>query len=324
MNEFVYDVDVNSQIRISNSNELEQKRYDLIDFIWNQESIPTNLPTKIQENIFDPNYNDLKNLDQIIQIEHEMEFGINSVAYMFIPKTSNEKLVIYHQGHGGDFLKGKDTIDFFLNDGFTVFAFSMPLLGMNDKPIVHVEEYGSLILNTHDHLRYLESENFNPLKLFFEPITVSINYLEENFDYSEYYMIGISGGAWTAMYYSAIDDRINQTYPVAGPYPLFIRSNYNQLGDYETEKTELLKIVNELEAYVLGSHGENRKFIQIYNKFDSCCWDGDYYTIFQETVKEKVRKLGDGYYDVILDDTHHKHIISEYALKLIKNSINSN
>jgi hypothetical protein len=324
MNKFIYDVDVDSQIHIFNSNDLEKKRSDLINYIWNQELLPTDLPTEIHQNIYDSNYVDMKNLKQINQIEHKMEFKINSVSYMFIPKISNDKLVIYHQGHGGDFLKGKNTIDFFLNNGFTVLAFSMPLLGINDKPIIHTEEYGTFILNTHDHLKYLESKNFNPIKLFFEPILVSINYLEKNFHYDEYYMVGISGGAWTAMYYSAIDDRITQTYPVAGPYPLFIRSNYNTLGDYETEHTGLLKIVNELETFVLGSHGKDRKFVQIYNKYDSCCWDGDYFNIFEEIVKEKNMKLGGGYYDVILDDTHHEHIISDHALNLIKNSMDSN
>jgi hypothetical protein len=196
----------------------------------------------------------------------------------------------------------------------------MLLLGINEKPIVETE-FGPIILNSHDHLKYLESEKFVPLKLFFEPLVVSLNYLDSHFNFDEYYMVGISGGAWTAMYYSAIDERISQTYPVAGPYPLFIRSNYNQIGDYETEHPQLLEIVNELEAYLMGSFGKDRKFVQIYNKFDSCCWDGEYYKIFESTIKEKVSEFGSGYYDVIIDDTHHQHIISDHALILIKNNM---
>lgn len=320
MNDFIYNENIDSLIYISTPLDVEKKRNELIKFIWNQNMLPDYLPTNIQYDIEDSRFS-LQNLEQIVLIEHKMEFGINSISYLFLPEKTNNKLIIYHQGHGGDFIKGEKTIQFLLKEGFSVIAFSMPLLGNNDKPIVHTEEFGTIILNSHDHLKYLESENLNPLKFFFEPISVSINYMEKNYDFDEYIMIGISGGAWTSMYYSAIDDRISDTYPVAGPYPLFIRSNYNQLGDYETENTKLLSIVNELEAYIMGAYGKDRKFVQIYNKYDSCCWDGEYFEIFKDTIKEKISELGVGYYDVMLDDTHQKHIISEYALELITNSI---
>ena len=52
-----------------------------------------------------------------------MEYGINSVSYLFLPEQSNEKLILYHQGHGGDFLLGKDTIQFFLDRNFTVLLY---------------------------------------------------------------------------------------------------------------------------------------------------------------------------------------------------------
>ena len=320
MNDFIYDVDVDSLIDISSVDELKIKRLHLINYIWNEDNLPKKFPTDIQLDIDNSFFTKLTNLKQIDMIEHKMNYGINSVSYLFHPEENNNKLVIYHQGHGGDFIKGKNTIQFFLNQGYTVQAFTMPLLGINEKPIVKTE-YGTIILNSHDHLKYLESENFNPLKLFFEPISVSLNYLDSHFTFDEYYMVGISGGAWTSMYYSAMDERISQTYPVAGPYPLFIRSNYNQIGDYETEHPILLEIVNELEAYLMGSYGKDRKFVQIYNKFDSCCWDGEYFKIFESTIKEKVTELGLGNYDVILDATHHQHIISESALVLIKNNI---
>jgi hypothetical protein len=320
MDDFVYGVDINSLIDISSVDELKIKRSQLIYYLWNQNDLPQEFPTNIQQNIDVSLFSDLKNLKQIDLIEHKMEFGINSISYMFHPEDSNNKIVFYHQGHGGDFIKGKNTIEFFLNNGYTVQAFSMLLLGINEKPIVETE-FGPIILNSHDHLKYLESEKFVPLKLFFEPLVVSLNYLDSHFNFDEYYMVGISGGAWTAMYYSAIDERISQTYPVAGPYPLFIRSNYNQIGDYETEHPQLLEIVNELEAYLMGSFGKDRKFVQIYNKFDSCCWDGEYYKIFESTIKEKVSEFGSGYYDVIIDDTHHQHIISDHALILIKNNM---
>ena len=319
MNEFIYDVDVLSLIHIAEPVDIDDKRKKLIDFIWNAE-FPSILPTKIEYDLIDPLF-DMENLAQIDKIEYNMEFGINSISYLFIPIESNNKLIIYHEGHAGDFIKGKKTIEFFLKNGYTVEAFSMPLLGMNNKPIVETENFGTIILNSHNHLKYVKSDNLEPIKFFFEPITASLNYLKNNYSFDDYYMIGISGGAWITMYYSAMDDRISQSYSVAGPYPLYIRSNYNQIGDYETELPEFIAITNELESYIMSSYGENRKFVQIYNQFDSCCFDGDFFKTYEHVIKEKIKQLGKGTYDVYLDDTHYQHIISDYALNIILDSM---
>ena len=85
-----------------------------------------------------------------------MEYDVNSISYLFVPESSNNKLVIYHQGHGGDFYKGKDVIQFFLDEGFTVLAFSMPLLGMNNQPVVEVPNIGTIKLTSHEHLRFIQ------------------------------------------------------------------------------------------------------------------------------------------------------------------------
>ena len=65
-----------------------------------------------------------------------MEFGARSIIYLFHPRSSNGQLLIYHQGHGGDFFRGVDTIRFFLRHGYAVAAFAMPLLGMNGNRLL--------------------------------------------------------------------------------------------------------------------------------------------------------------------------------------------
>lgn len=324
MNEFIYDVDVNSLIHINDEQDIIGKRNKLIDYIWNGQNVPNSqLPQKITTNIVDSRYGDLENLQNIDKIEYEADYGINSVAYIFFPKNTNNKLVIYHQGHDGDFVNGKNTISFFLKNDYTVLAFSMPLLGMNNQPIVDLPNFGPIILKSHDHLKYIESDKLRPIKFFFEPIFVSLNYMEKNYNFDAYYMVGISGGAWMSMYYPAIDVRISQSYPVAGPYPLYLRSNYDVIGDYETELPDLIRVANELEVYVMSSYGENRKLMQIYNKYDSCCWDGEYFKTYANVVKNKIKNLGKGSYEVYLDDTHRRHQISNHALNVILESMSN-
>ena len=108
-----------------------------------------------------------------------MDYSVNSIAYHFHPINSNNKLIIYHQGHRGDFILGKNTIQFFLNKGYSVIAFTMPLIGTNNKPIVSTEKLGTFKLVSHDSLNLLESNNFSPLKFFIEPVILSLNYLDK-------------------------------------------------------------------------------------------------------------------------------------------------
>ena len=59
---------------------LLQKRENLIDFIWKGDEFPTRLPDSIERDIFDKNFDDLKNLKKIDRITVEMKHGINSIA----------------------------------------------------------------------------------------------------------------------------------------------------------------------------------------------------------------------------------------------------
>ncbi|NDF47726.1 MAG: hypothetical protein EB158_05970 [Nitrosopumilaceae archaeon] len=324
INKFSYDTNVKNLIRIHSEQDITNKRNDLINYVWSGHGLPESaMPQNVKENISDSRYHDLTNLQRIDKITYEMDYGVNSISYMFVPKESNNKVVVYHQGHDGDFYAGKDTIEYFLKNKYTVIAFSMPLLGMNSQPVVETQSFGPIILKSHNHLRYIESDSLKPVKFFFEPIYASLNYLEQKYGFDAYYMTGISGGAWVSMYYPAIDNRISQSYPVAGPLPLYLRSNYDTIGDYETELPDLIRIANELEIYVMDAHGENRKFIQIYNKYDPCCWSGTYFETYEQTVKDKVKELGSGIYDVNLDETNKEHTISQNTLDAISRSMNS-
>ena len=250
-----------------------------------------------------------------------MEYGVNSLAYLFIPESSNNELIIYHQGHGGNFFKGKDTIQYFLEKNYSVLAFSMPLLGMNEQPIVDISNLGKIKLTSHEHLRFLESDDFSPILFFVEPLVVSLNYLDKNYNFDHYHMIGISGGGWNVTLFSAIDERISQTYSVAGSLPIYLRSIPENRGDYEQWVPELYQIANYLDLYIMSSSGENRKFIQIFNKYDPCCFSGELFRTYENEVSDVVSKLDNGHFEIFLDDTHKNHKISENSLEIISNSI---
>ena len=323
-NQFISQTDIDSLIKINDKSDIDQKRYFLTEFLWDagtlhRVSYKSPLP-QVESDISDSRYDNFQNLKRIDRLTVEMKYGINSISYLFIPEKSNGKLILYHQGHGGDFILGKRTIQFFLDQNFTVLALTMPLVGMNNQPIVEMEGFGKIKLISHEQLKLLETDSFNPMRLFFDPIQINLTFLQKEYDFKQYSMIGISGGGWTTVIYSAIDERISDSFSIAGSVPFYLRVNDRDIGDYEQTNSDLYQNVNYLEIYVLSGYGDGRKHIQIFNKNDPCCFSGNGYETYEFIIKDKISQLGNGDFQVFVDDTHNEHKISDTTLEhIIKN-----
>ena len=320
-NSKVFETDTSSLIHVTNDISKNEIKNNLINHIWKQNTLPNNELSKIEKNISLDKYSELNNLESIDKLTIEMKHGVNSIVYLFKPSISNDELIIYHQGHRGDFIEGKETIAYFLEKNYSVIAFSMPLLGMNSQPVVDIPQFGKIKIQSHNQFELLETETFTPIKFFVEPIILTINYLENNYDFNSYHMVGISGGGWTTTLAAAIDDRISQSFSVAGSYPMFLRSDTKNFGDYEQHNLELYKIANYLDLYVLASVGDDRKFIQIFNMHDPCCFGGTAFEEYEDNIIATVKTFDNGYFKVYLDDTHREHEISDHSLEIINNEI---
>jgi len=323
-NQFLNQADIDSLIKIDNKSDIDQKRNFLTEFFWDvgslQRVIDKSPLPQVEYDISDSRYSDFQNLNRIDKLTVEMEYGINSISYLFIPEVSNEKLILYHQGHGGDFILGQETIQYFLNRDFTVLASTMPLVGMNNQPIVEIDGFGKIKLISHEQLNLLKTNGFNPMRLFIDPIQINLTFLHKEYAFQQYSMIGISGGGWTTVIYSAIDERISDSFSVAGSMPFYLRVNDRDIGDYEQTNTDLYQNVNYLEFYVLSGYGEKRTHIQIFNKNDPCCFSGNGYETYEFIIKDKISQLGNGDFQVFVDNTHNEHKISDTALEyIIKN-----
>tara|TARA_B100000029_G_scaffold387718_1_gene383767 strand:+ start:1012 stop:2088 length:1077 start_codon:yes stop_codon:yes gene_type:complete len=320
-NSSIKNFDANLLISIHSEADIIQKRNDLKNSIWYSNEIPKTEKIFVEKNISDTRFLNIKNLKQIDKIIIEMEHDVNSIVYLFHAQENNGELIIYHQGHSGGFVNGKSTIDFLLTNGYSVMAFSMPLKGLNSQPIVQIPNIGDIKLIEHDQFELLETNDFSPLHYFFSPINDSLNYLDKNYSFSKYHMIGISGGGWTTTVYPAIDTRIIKSFAVSGSLPLPLRIVPEDIGDYEQSHPKIYGIANYLELYVMSSYGHNREFVQVFNKFDPCCFSGTLFENYQDEIKNKLSKLNYGKFAIILDDTHNEHKISEYALEQILKKI---
>jgi len=313
-------LNLSDMISIQDKNDIIQKRYQLTQFIWNSDEIPKKLPDIVENNFYDERFDDLSNLKHIDKLIIEMEYGVSSTVYMFVPETNNGKLILYHQGHSGGFINGKYIIQKFLNNGFSVAAFSMPLLGLNNQPIVEIEKIGPVKFFKHDQLIYLENNNFSSMSYFFTPLAATLNHIDKNYSFDEYTMVGISGGGWASTVYPALDTRISKSFAVAGSLPLSLRNTSNDVGDYEQYRLDFYSIANYFELYLMSAYGETREFIQIFNKYDPCCFAGNISISYADSIKDRLSELGTGNFEVIIDDTHHEHKISDTVIELILNN----
>ena len=151
------------------------------------------------------------------------------------------------------------------------------------------------------------------------PIAGSINYANQHHNYTKIVMAGLSGGGWSTVLYSALDERIQKSYSIAGSMPIYIRNSQNESGDYEQLVPSLYKIANYLELYIMTTSNK-RSHIQVVNRFDDCCFSGTAFKTYIDFVANKALSMG-GRYFLMLDETLIRHVVSQQARKLLKQDI---
>jgi Concanavalin A-like lectin/glucanases superfamily len=349
---------VPNMIHIGTPNDVETVRTNIINYLWPTTGWPGSKMPQSVTTVYDPChginnsgwYQGLSNLNLVakidrldIKMDHD-KYGVDwhSYAYLLQPKTSINRLLIVHQGHGDSFfLCGiNETIEFFLSHGFSIMTFYMPLYGENvpysqDWPY---NTYGYC----HDGVYDVLGKSF--IHVFLEPVVVGINYVKSQYNFLDISMTGISGGGWTTHWCAALDTRISMSFPVAGSLPLYIMqvstiTNGNSWGchwengiDKEQYWSELYgygyidgsnSITSYLDLYIMGGYGENREEVQILNQYE-CIFYGVTYRTYEPYVRDAVEQLGQGAFSVYLNtiyDEDYDH--SWYNHAIHRNAINN-
>jgi len=106
-----------------------------------------------------------------------------------------------------------------LSDGYSVLLTFMPQYRPDDN------------VNNANHQAMFTDPTFQPAvgsvwQYFLGAVLAGLNYVQNNSvsggfpNYTEYDMLGLSGGGWTTVVYSAVDTRIKTSIQVAGSEPL--------------------------------------------------------------------------------------------------------
>lgn len=123
-------------------------------------------------------------------------------------------------------------------------------------------------------------------------------------------MVGVSSGAWVTLVAAALDPRITLSVPVSGVMPLAL------LQGPETSAHEIVggisDIAGVLDLSVMGADRHGRRQLQIFNRYDRCCFHGPRLELYAPQSAAAAKGFG-GRIDVSFDETHARHKISGWA-----------
>ena len=296
-------------------------RAQVINFVWNQSTLPFDLPDNVQQSVSidstDLDTTGMTNLSRIDRLDINTE-GNGTHVYVLWPSTSNSRLVLYHGGHDDalGYSGGSHVIRLLIKRGYTILAFHMPNFGPNTPPNT---------LPSHDHQM--------AFKFFLHPVNVALNHMTQPGMpvWSDITMTGVSGGGWTTMLYSAVDPRIKTSIPVAGPLPHYLLvvpptppcvAWPYELGEYELGGPGTNSPISAfydytaslLDLYALGALESGRTEVQVFNRFDQCCFGGVRYQTYSNSLINKINGIGGGQVAFRLDSTEYAHWLTDWTL----------
>ena len=321
-------------IRVQSAGDISRLRSALISTIWGESGMPlSEFPEVIQSNFpikTTPElrrdalpFGDFANTKNMLAIDR-ISVGVSNFYNISIfhlrPRKGNGKLVIYQNGHGhrGTFMDQKIFLEELIGAGYAVLAINLVGYGMARMDRTYVPGIGWYELHPWRLLDLIE----RPLRFYLNPVVIGLNYIKKNFNYRRIDMVGFSAGAWVTVVASAVDSRIEGSYLVAGPYPIYLRSGEEAKQSPRPQYYRaLLKTANYLEMFVLASSGSGRRQMQIFNRYDSCCYNNSKGKLYETSIQRAVQRCCHGRFDVVVDETHTRHQISRYTRDLILNDM---
>jgi hypothetical protein len=320
-------------ITLTAESQLEPRRQLIRKVIWGATSIPSSQAIPQSQ----PTNNCLMpafiNLSKVQELRIPMDL-IEGLACHFVAASPNGRLVIYNPGHANTVADKSSwttdesssgygdqrAIQALLSDGYGVLLTFMPQYRPDDvTPASHQGMFKNWQPATGSVWRY-----------FIEPISASLNYVQNNSvsgafpSYTEFDMLGLSGGGWTTTVYAAIDPRIKISVQVAGSEPLEFWGGNGE--DDEQTLSALYKVAAYRDLYTLGAAGAGRRQVQILNRRDNCCffpgwrgmpsssWESSIRS-YESAVKTNLLNMGDsGAFRLEIDDASVRHQISRNAM----------
>ena len=289
-------------------------RARLVELAWGADGYPADLlPGSVEVGVSDHLWPRLAEGVRVDRLRVEMEDGLRSILHYLHAQQPNNRLVIYHHGFGAGIKTATPLFNALLAAGHDVVAINPLGYGGNTLFATATDGSGKGANAFFDLMRI-----DRPLRFHLEPIVVGINHALQSQPYLSVDMIGFSMGGFVTALAAAIETRISRSYPIAGVYPNYLRTGQEVMTPGPPYYPPLLAVANQLELFVLGAAGPGRHQLQIFNRFDRCCYNGVRSSLYEAAVREAIAETqAGGSFAVLLDETHADHRISRFTVDAV-------
>jgi dienelactone hydrolase len=315
-NEYVYEkvhprflqTDPTRLITIKTLIDVAGRRQRLVGAIWGADGYPkSKLPDSVTADVPAPGFKIGGALVRIDRLTVGMEQRIRSILAHFHPARPNHRLVLYHHGYAGTYRDNRRVIDRLLKEGYAVIALNLMGYGENSG---FLERPGTAPAHLHFHLDRID----RPMRYHFEPSVVALNYAERRYTYRSVDMIGFSAGGFTTAVVAALDQRIRRSYPIAGVYPVYLREGQDILTHGPQYYRPMLDAAGYLDMFVLAVDRRDRRQMQVFNRYDRCCFNNVKGRLYEAAVQNAATAINGGKFEILIDETHADHKISDFVL----------
>lgn len=282
--------------------------------IWGEEAPPRDLQPAEVEALeaapydFDPNGTLVAAAERF---RVPIEGNYTAVGYIFRAAEPSGRAVVYQHGYAGDIHQAAPLIRSFLEQGVTVAALNFPGYAENAFRTDDHPQFGPVDYDNDFLLYFME----RPMRAYIEPAIVAANRLRAAHGVEETSIVGFSAGGWVAGVAAAVDPRFAKSASVASYLPLYLRDRRNP-GEWPPPHlyAPLIQAANYLEIPLLAAAGEGRRYLQVFNRYDRCCYMNRRGAVIQPAVSDRLDALGlGGAFGVAIDETHARHQISDWA-----------
>ncbi|RED43749.1 alpha/beta fold hydrolase [Aestuariispira insulae] len=252
------------------------------------------------------------------RFRYVLEPEVHSYVYHLVPEKPVGKGVVYHHGFGEPFTIARPLFEALLLAGYDVMIYNHFGFGENYL-LMEVPGCGDSGGETTCGRNMISEMEDIPRALHYQlsPIFDGLDYLEYEVGVKTIDIVGFSAGAPTATVVAALSDKVRNVVAVAGVYPDYLREGQEVamgIAAYPPLRDKL----SMMDLFVMTAIPKGRQSVQLFNRFDRCCFRNRKGLLYVESVRKAVERIGgQGQFDVIIDESHADHKISISAINTI-------
>lgn len=229
--------------------------------------------------------------------------GLLSYAVFLKPPNPTGETVIVQYGFAGEFQDGRAYIERLLSHGLSIIGLN--LLGYGGNSIY--QRIDGAFKNLHHDVESIQGGTFPHI----EQIFLAVSLAQSLNPGRPVHLVGFSMGAFMVTFAAALDPRPAVVSANSGIYPSYLRDRKQDAPIGVAAHRGLLAAASHLDLMLLAALGEHRHYMQVFNRYDRCCYSNTKGKLYEPTLQARIKALGlPGGFHVEIDESHGRHMLS--------------